>query len=204
MATNNSLNAKNIGLQSLTSGGVLNGRTLTGTANQISVSNGDGTAGNPTASLTSTIQVTGISFDSGSNTLGNYVQGTYTPTISNATTPPTITYTTQVGRYTRIGNRVICTNYIKINTYAAGTGNLQLSSLPITSVNVSNNGMAQPPPSFQTITFGASVLYYVTNVLVNDTTAQWQGMRSANGTLALAAAGAAANATIISTITYEV
>jgi hypothetical protein len=51
MAFNNSVNASGTGFQSLTSGGVWNGRTLTAGAG-IAISNGDGTAGNPTISVT--------------------------------------------------------------------------------------------------------------------------------------------------------
>lgn len=49
MAFNNAVNATQSGFQSITSGGVWNGRTLTA-GGGISISNGDGTAGNPTIS----------------------------------------------------------------------------------------------------------------------------------------------------------
>jgi len=51
MATNNIVNAATTGIQSRTSTGVWNGRTLTGTSNQISVANGTGASANPTFSL---------------------------------------------------------------------------------------------------------------------------------------------------------
>ena len=47
------------GLVSSTGSDASTGRTLTGTANQIAVTNGDGTAGNPTIALDSTIDLTG-------------------------------------------------------------------------------------------------------------------------------------------------
>ncbi len=51
MAFNNAVNASQSGFQSITTGGVWNGRTLTaGTG--ISISNGDGTGGNPVITAT--------------------------------------------------------------------------------------------------------------------------------------------------------
>lgn len=52
MAFNNPTNAKNSGFQSITTGGVWNGRTITAGAN-INVSNGDGISANPVISATS-------------------------------------------------------------------------------------------------------------------------------------------------------
>ena len=50
MAFNNSINSNLTGFQSLTSAGVWNGRTLTG-GTGISITNGDGTGGNPTIAV---------------------------------------------------------------------------------------------------------------------------------------------------------
>jgi hypothetical protein len=136
MATNNSANQSSTGIQSLTSAGVFNGVTVTGTANQISVSNGDGTGGNPTPSLTSNIYVSGISFDSGTTTLSNYTTTTWTPIIDGAVSGTT-TYTNQVGYYTRIGNLIFVQARITI-TAATGTGDATIGGLPFTVKNQSN------------------------------------------------------------------
>ena len=50
-------------------------RTLTGTTNQIAITNGDGAAGNPTAAFASTLAVTSTVADDGAKS-----SGTYTPT----------------------------------------------------------------------------------------------------------------------------
>jgi len=50
MTTNNSINASQNGYQVLLASGAYAGRTLTGTSNQIIISNGDGTTGNPVLS----------------------------------------------------------------------------------------------------------------------------------------------------------
>lgn len=199
----NSENITGTGLQSFDGTSAFTGVTITGTANQVSVTNGNGQGGNPTLALTSTIQVSGISFDSGANTLSNYVQGTFTPTLVNSGTAPTVTYTTQVGRYTRIGNKVISNIRVVLNTYTAGTGNTQIASLPITSNNTANNNNVAHM-QMQTVTFGASVIWYAGNLPPNSTTMDIEGYRSATTELNLVAAGPAAGSIFGITITYEV
>lgn len=130
----NCLNANLLGFQSIDSNGIMHGVTLTGTSNQITVTNGNGTAGNPTLALTSTIYISGISFDSGSDSMQNYSTGTFSPQISNQTTAPTgVTYSYQVGTYTRIGNRVFINCNVALATYTAGTGPASVPNLPFTS-----------------------------------------------------------------------
>ena len=74
---------------------------------------------------------------SNANTLDDYEEGTFTPTISGATSAGAGTYTVQVGRYTKIGNTV--TAHIVIAwTAHTGTGFALLSGLPFTAANVAN------------------------------------------------------------------
>jgi hypothetical protein len=69
---------------------------------------------------------------SDANTLDDYEEGTFTPTIIGTTTAGIGTYTTNQGRYTKIGNRVFCDVYISWSAHT-GTGNLNLEGLPFTS-----------------------------------------------------------------------
>lgn len=71
------------------------------------------------------------------NSFTQYVEGTWTPTVSGSTTAGAGTYTVQVGRYTRIGNMV---NVFVSLTWTAhtGTGNLVLTALPFTIRNITN------------------------------------------------------------------
>jgi hypothetical protein len=71
------------------------------------------------------------------NALDDYEEGTFTPTVIGLTTGGTGTYGSggQLGRYTKIGNRV----YFNINlswTAHTGTGNIQINGLPFTSLNL--------------------------------------------------------------------
>jgi hypothetical protein len=114
----------------------------------------DGTTGitTPTESVTTTVGVggatpsasgAGITFpatqsaSSNANTLDDYEEGTWTPTISGTSTAGTGTYSAQNGRYTKIGNQVTVSAYINWTAHT-GTGNMNLSGLPFTVLNVSN------------------------------------------------------------------
>jgi len=85
--------------------------------------------------------VGGITFDGGTNNLQNYTTGTFTPVIQGGSSTGTGTYSTQVGRYTRIGNRVFI--YVAIVWSAhTGTGQIRIANLPFTVNANDNSGMA--------------------------------------------------------------
>jgi hypothetical protein len=69
------------------------------------------------------------------NTLDDYEEGTFTPTIIGTTTAGTGTYSanSQIGRYTKIGNRVYFNIYL-VWTAHTGTGNMSVAGLPFTSI----------------------------------------------------------------------
>jgi hypothetical protein len=71
------------------------------------------------------------------NALDDYEEGNWTPIISGQTTAGTGTYTYQIGRYTKIGNRVIAEAAIEWSAHT-GTGVMQLGPLPFATANVSN------------------------------------------------------------------
>lgn len=68
-------------------------------------------------------------------TSGNkfYTSGTFTPTIIGSTAAGVGTYTTQEGKYTRIGNRVFFVIRL-VWTAHTGTGNMSVAGLPISSL----------------------------------------------------------------------
>ena len=67
------------------------------------------------------------------NTLDDYEEGSFTPTVYGTGTAGSPTYTSQFGKYTKIGNVVSC--YIRITTSALGgiAGDVRLGNLPFTS-----------------------------------------------------------------------
>ena len=73
------------------------------------------------------------------NALDDYEEGTFTPTIVGTSTAGTATYAAngQVGRYTKIGNRVFFDLYLSWTAHT-GTGDLQINGLPFTVQNTTN------------------------------------------------------------------
>lgn len=95
-----------------------------------------GTSSLPAFTTSGTPYVTGISFNSGTDTLSVYSNGTWTPTITGSTGNPTPTYTAQTGTYRKIGDMVYISCFITVSALTGGTGNFEISGLPFTSVNV--------------------------------------------------------------------
>ncbi len=74
------------------------------------------------------------------NTLDDYEEGTWTPTITGVGGPPvSISYATQVGTYTKIGNQVsiMCSLY---GTFSSkGTGQIAINGLPFSGATTSGS-----------------------------------------------------------------
>ena len=88
------------------------------------------------------------------NALDDYEEGTFTPVIIGSITTGTATYSSQNGKYTKVGNRVFWEIYIDW-TGGTGTGNLRVSGLPFT---ISNTLATFPAASIgyaQTVTISA-------------------------------------------------
>lgn len=70
------------------------------------------------------------------NTLDDYKEAAFTPTIEGGTIAGIGTYSSQVGRYTKVGNLVTVQILIAWTAHT-GTGNLSIANLPYTSSSVS-------------------------------------------------------------------
>ena len=66
------------------------------------------------------------------NTLDDYEEGTFTPTIAGSTTAGTTTYLNQNGWYTKIGNQVTVNIFVNVSA-VTGTGSLRIGGLPFTT-----------------------------------------------------------------------
>lgn len=73
---------------------------------------------------------------SNANTLDDYEEGAWTPAFTPAGGSG-ITYTTQVGRYTKIGNLVFAEAHITLSSLGTASGALSVT-LPFSSANISN------------------------------------------------------------------
>lgn len=68
------------------------------------------------------------------STLDWYEEGTFTPTVSGSTFAGAATYSDQVGRYTRIGNRVFFSVYLHWTAHT-GTGVPKVGGLPFSAAS---------------------------------------------------------------------
>lgn len=70
------------------------------------------------------------------NTLDDYEEGDFTPSIVGASTAGTFTYGGQQGKYTKIGNTVIVNIYIYVSaTSTSPSGNITVQGLPFATAN---------------------------------------------------------------------
>jgi hypothetical protein len=107
-------------------------RTITGTANKVTVTSGDGVAGNPTLTLPSTIY-SNISFDAGTTTLDDYRTNAGVAILKfGGATAGTQASTS---KYWRIGNVVFFSATIVLTVKGVNTGAATLEPLPFTSAN---------------------------------------------------------------------
>lgn len=72
---------------------------------------------------------------SNANTLDDYEEGTWTPQLQFNSGVVGITYSTQLGRYTKIGRLVNATCNIVLTSKGSSTGIAQIAGLPFTAAN---------------------------------------------------------------------
>jgi hypothetical protein len=67
------------------------------------------------------------------NTLDDYKEGTFTPAITLGGAAVGVTYNTQFGHYTKIGNRVTFNLRVTLSNKGSSTGAILITGLPYTS-----------------------------------------------------------------------
>ena len=93
---------------------------------------------NTTTTSPRNINIGPISFDDGTNFLDYYEEVAFTPISLGVSTAGAGTYSIQVGRYERIGERVFFHAYLSWSAHT-GTGDLLLGGLPFTSSSTTNS-----------------------------------------------------------------
>ena len=155
MATNNCINNKSEPLTSSTvyattfdtnvaaAGVTLAGTTLAADGSDADINITVTPKGSGVVSTAANINAAGISFDSGTTTLANYVTTTaWTPSISFGAGTTGITYTSQSGYYSRIGNIIFFVGYIVLSSNGSDTGYVRINGLPA-SASQNGYGMCQ-------------------------------------------------------------
>lgn len=99
------------------------------------------------------------------NTLDDYEEGTFTPTFSGGVGVPV--YTTQLGRYTKIGRVVYFQINIKLTSGVAAAGQIQFSGLPFTVLNAAPAGAGFIGYSGNFVTAGTTIYLPFNNTRVD-------------------------------------
>jgi hypothetical protein len=102
------------------------------------------------------------------NTLDDYEEGTWTPVIGGSTGTTGQSYTTQVGRYVKIGKQVTCWFNVTLSAVGTITGDAQIQGLPFTVENTSNQTASGIISDFANV---ASAVIYLSLVASPNTTA---------------------------------
>ncbi len=105
---------------------------------------------------------TGDASGATSNLFDDYEEGTWTPVYQQGTS--SATYSTQSGRYTKIGNRVFFTFQLDGNSVTGNTSHLYIGGLPFTSGSASLGG------ANITYTGGVSNDIHVTGIVFGNQT----------------------------------
>ena len=89
------------------------------------------------------------------NTLDDYEEGTFTPTVLGSTFAGTATYTQNAGYYTKVGNLVTASVFLGWSAHT-GTGNMFFGGLPFTSSSGFNSYSAASVSYINNIALTAS------------------------------------------------
>ncbi len=112
--------------------GGISGVTSDGTRITASTTIGVGGATPSTSGSGITFPAT-ASDSTNANTLDDYEEGTWTPTLSATGAFSSLTYLSQTGDYVKIGSYVYCQFFVQINAVSGGSGDMQLGGLPFNS-----------------------------------------------------------------------
>jgi len=72
------------------------------------------------------------SASSDANTLDDYEEGSFTPTIAFNSGTTGITYSQQIGRYIKVGTLVFIQYFVSLSSKGSSSGNLELTGFPFT------------------------------------------------------------------------
>ena len=110
------------------------------------------------------------------NTLDDYEEGSWTPTLIGSSTSPTVTYNTRTGRYTKIGNVVYLSFRITVS-FSGGSGVAFISGLPFTA---GSNAQPKSPPQQDNISY-TGFTYLEMSAVENNVTINMGKNRSGAG-----------------------
>jgi hypothetical protein len=132
------------------------------------------------------------------NTLDDYEEGTWTPSVGG-----NATYTARYGIYTKIGNIVTC--QFRLNVNAIGTGSsTALSGLPFTSANIGSASDVQTGCVSFWASLAVNTIYLSFYMENNATTLQFVGKATSGASVDNGIGLFGTNAIVYGSITYRV
>jgi hypothetical protein len=75
------------------------------------------------------------SLSSNANTLDDYEEGSWTPSLNFGGATTGITYSTRTAKYVKVGNLVYIDCLVNLSSKGSATGNALISNLPFSSLN---------------------------------------------------------------------
>jgi hypothetical protein len=138
----------------------------------------------------------------GANTLDDYEENTWTPGISFGGGTTGITYTTQVGHYTKVGNTVMVWGRVTLSSNGSSTGSARITGLPFATANISNLYPVATIGYYVNLLFITGALYAYSDP--NVSTINLTKDNAAGGTTPLTEANFGDTADLIFSMTYRV
>jgi hypothetical protein len=135
------------------------------------------------------------------NTLDDYEEGTWTPTVTFDGASVGVTYgASNSGTYTKVGRKVSINGYLDVSNKGTSTGTAQISNLPFTIGSGASNYGA---PSFRPVSISFADMF-IGYGDVNGTTITLQEVTNAGAVSGLTDADFATSVNIIFSFTYFV
>jgi len=140
------------------------------------------------------------------NTLDDYEEGTFTPTLTGGTSSPTgVSYVQQLGKYTKVGNLVTVFVYLAWSTYTGGSGSIQISGFPFSTVSTVNGGYNNGNTQMSNIGFNSGYTWASVRTQPSQTLVDLQQQGSSNSWTTISFANMSSSAStkeILATVTY--
>ena len=103
------------------------------------------------------VNVTGgirLGGNNAANELDDYEEGTWTPTLNASGI--SVSYTTQAGKYTKVGNIVHASFVCRVSSHSGGSGQYTIAGLPFTSDTPGNDHTGISTAAWEKLSLGAS------------------------------------------------
>lgn len=97
------------------------------------------------------------------NTLDDYEEGTFTPSVAFGGASVGITYFDRIGNYTKIGRQIFVTLYVALTNSGSSTGSATIEGLPFTNGNLNRGNQAAGSIRFDNITYTGTLQVFVAN-----------------------------------------